>query len=100
NRSDGAGEILVLGVLVAASVDDDDPTTSPDHHLVETEVVEMAAVGEVHVRRPLARPAQQLTEDRREREPWLGTLPHAAARLAGVRHPPAEASVEECHGEA
>src|SRR5678815_4528597 len=82
-------------VAVAASVDRHDMPAAAQDHFVETEVVEVAAVREVHVGVGVRGVAERLSEKRKRRVCGASLIPCAGTGVAGVAEPPAEAHVEE-----
>ena len=61
-------EILEGEIGIAAGVDDDDEPAAPPHHLVEAEILEMAAVGQIDVAALVGGLAQRLGEQRPGRQ--------------------------------
>src|ERR1019366_5708583 len=88
-------EVLEREVLVAAGVDDENEPASAAHHLVEPEVLEVAAVRQVDVRLRIRREAERLGKQRPDGE--SGALPAAglSAFPAWVAPPPSEPNVEQ-----
>src|SRR5262249_26056753 len=82
---------------VAAGIADNNQTAAAAHHLVDAEVLEMAAVGQVDVLLVLARHAQELGQERAGRRAGTVVPVRHVAGWPRIAKPPAESDIEERH---
>ena len=89
----GIAQVIVGSLRVGTGVATDDVTTTAADQLVDAEVFEVAAIGEVDVSLPLIRLAEELQEQ------WQGQRRAAGvpARAVRILDPPAEPGVEQRH---
>ena len=94
---DGVAEVLEGDVAVLPGIAGDDEPAAAPHQFVEAQVLEVAAVGEIHPLLVVGRHAEQLVEQLAQRQVGGLALPHG--REARVAQPPAEPDVEDRHQE-
>jgi len=68
NLADGIAKISEFEAGIAAGVDNNDKSTSPPHHLIQAEIFEMAAVGEIDVGSVVGGQAKRLLDHRLDGE--------------------------------
>ncbi len=60
--ADRIAQILERVVAIARRIGDDDEPAAPRDHFVQSEIFEMPAIGQIHVRIPVGRPAEHLAD--------------------------------------
>src|SRR6516162_1306444 len=90
-------ELLEFHVGVATRIDHDDAAATAPHHLIEPEVVEVAAIGEVDPAALVGRRTRELLQSWRDAPKWA----FASVTLARwIAEPPPETDVEQHQQEA
>ena len=92
-------EILESVAGVGAGIARDDVAATPAHELVDAEVLEVPAVGEIHVAARFVGEPEDLAQQMEQRDLRSRLLPRVLVALARVRiaHPAAEPDVEDAH---
>ena len=100
NLSSGVAQVVEVEGRVRRSIHHDDGGASPQHHLVEAQILKMTAVGEVHPRILVAGQPKRLVDERPDGKGRTRLGPEPSARLARVGAPDAQARIEQHHNDA
>src|SRR6478736_2748410 len=95
NFPDGVAQIRKRTVRVAAAVADDDVMAAPKHHLVETQVLEMASVRKIDIGIRGIGQSKCLRQQWTDGDAWAGLVECIAAGWPGISQPPSEPHIEE-----
>src|SRR5262249_11885471 len=97
--ADCVAEVLERIVGIATGIADDDEAAAPPHHFVKTEILEMAAVGDVDIGARVGGETERLVHQRHDG----GRRPLVPERRCALRpriaEPPSEADIEDGHEE-
>ena len=97
--ADGVAEIVELELRIATGIAHDDQAAAPPHHLVDAEVLEVTAVGQIDVLVRVGRQSEHLGQKRPDRNSWTVVLIRFLALLSRIAQPPAQPDVEQRHQE-